>query len=107
MGNGFYFVACIPNRHDKMEKTDYIQLFDKFLQKQATQEEVQTLIQWLKSEGSFQDWAEEEWDMASSTMDARLQQKLLGQIKEKIGLETQQAPLKGINIVHFIYGLPV
>lgn len=87
MGNGFYFVACIPNRHDKMEKTDYIQLFDKFLQKQATQEEVQTLIQWLKSEGSFQDWAEEEWDMASSTMDARLQQKLLGQIKEKIGRE--------------------
>lgn len=73
-----------------MEKTDYIQLFDKFLQKQATPEEVQTLIQWLKSESSFQDWAEEEWSVASSTMDARLQQKLLGQIKVKINREKKE-----------------
>ena len=36
-----------------MEKQDYIQLFDKFLLKQASPEEVQILIQWLKSEGSF------------------------------------------------------
>ncbi|MCD8267522.1 MAG: hypothetical protein LUD46_03055 [Parabacteroides sp.] len=61
-----------------MEKTDYIQLFDKFLQKQASPEEVQTLIQWLKSEGSFQNWIDEEWDAAASAMDTELQQKLLG-----------------------------
>ena len=30
-----------------MEKQDYIQLFDKFLLKQASPEEVQILIQWL------------------------------------------------------------
>lgn len=77
-----------------MEKQDYIQLFDKFLLKQASPEEVQILIQWLKSEGSFQDWMDEEWDAASSGMDTDLQQKLLGQIKKKISLETQQAPLK-------------
>lgn len=77
-----------------MEKQDYIQLFDKFLLKQASPEEVQILIQWLKSEGSFQDWMDEEWDVASSGMDTDLQQKLLGQIKQKISLEMQQAPLK-------------
>ncbi|MCS2891018.1 FecR domain-containing protein [Parabacteroides faecis] len=77
-----------------MEKQDYIQLFDKFLLKQASPEEVQMLIQWLKSEGSFQDWMDEEWDAASSGMDTDLQQKLLGQIKQKISLEMQQAPLK-------------
>lgn len=70
-----------------MEKTDYILLFDKFLQKQASPEEVQTLIQWLKSEGSFQNWIDEEWDAAASVMDTALQQKLLGQIKDKIGRE--------------------
>lgn len=67
-----------------MEKTDYIQLFDKFLLKQASAEEIQVLIQWLKSEGSFQDWAEEEWNAAASEMDTKLQRKLFGQIKEKI-----------------------
>lgn len=70
-----------------MEKTDYIRLFDKFLRKQASPEELRTLIQWLKSDGSFQDWAEEEWNAASCGMDTGLQQKLLGQIKAKIGLE--------------------
>ena len=67
-----------------MEKIDYIQLFDKFLLKQASTEEIQVLIQWLKSEGSFQDWAEEEWNAAASEMDTKLQRKLFGQIKEKI-----------------------
>lgn len=77
-----------------MEKQDYIQLFDKFLLKQASPEEMQILIQWLKSEGSFQDWMDKEWDAASSGMESDLQQKLLGQIKKKISLETQQIPLK-------------
>ncbi|WP_289161024.1 FecR domain-containing protein [uncultured Parabacteroides sp.] len=67
-----------------MEKTDYIQLFDKFLLKQASAEEIQVLIQWLKSEGSFQDWADEEWNAAASEMDTKLQRQLFGQIKEKI-----------------------
>ncbi len=86
-----------------MEKTDYIQLFDKFLQKQATPEEVQTLIQWLKSEGSFQDWAEEEWSMASSAMDARLQQKLLGQIKVRINSEKKEKLSAKANKRHTLY----
>ena len=67
-----------------MGKTDYIQLFDKFLLKQASAEEIQVLIQWLKSEGSFQDWADEEWNAAASEMDTKLQRQLFGQIKEKI-----------------------
>lgn len=71
-----------------MEKTDYIQLFDKFLLKQASAEEIQALIQWLKSEGSFQDWTDEEWSMASTEMDAGVQQRLFVQIKEKINQES-------------------
>lgn len=71
-----------------MEKTDYIQLFDKFLLKQASAEEIQALIQWLKSEGSFQDWTDKEWSMASTEMDAGVQQRLFVQIKEKINQES-------------------
>lgn len=78
-----------------MEKTDYIKLFDKFLLKQASAEEIQQLIQWLKSDGSFQDWTNEEWDAASSEMDTKLQRKLLGQIKDKINQDhTIQLPVK-------------
>ena len=76
-----------------MEKTDYIQLFDKFLLKQASAEEIQVLIQWLKSEGSFQDWAEEEWNMASSEIDVELQRKLLGEIKLKISDTNFSTPI--------------
>lgn len=97
MDNGLFPLVCIPNRHNKMEKTDYIQLFDKFLQKQASQEEVQVLIQWLKSEGSFQDWIDDEWSMAASDMNIDLQRKLLRQIKEKIDREDHiqiQVPVK-------------
>lgn len=78
-----------------MEKTDYIKLFDKFLQKQASAEEIRLLIQWLKSDGSFQDWTNDEWDAASSEMDTKLQRKLLGQIKDKINQDhTIQLPEK-------------
>lgn len=66
-----------------MEKTDYIQLFDKFLLKQASAEEIQVLIQWLKSEGSFQDWADEEWNAAASEMDTKLQRQLFWTDKRK------------------------
>lgn len=78
-----------------MEKTDYIKLFDKFLLKQASAEEIQQLIEWLKSDDSFQDWTNEEWDAASSEMDTKLQRKLLGQIKDKINQDhTIQLPVK-------------
>lgn len=36
-----------------MEKTDYIQLFDKFLLKQASAEEIQVLIQWAEKRRLF------------------------------------------------------
>lgn len=78
-----------------MEKTGYIKLFDKFLLKQASAEEIQQLIQWLKSDDSFQDWTNEEWYAASSEMDTKLQRKLLGQIKDKINQDhTIQLPVK-------------
>lgn len=102
MDNGFPPLSCIPNRHNKMEKTDYIQLFDKFLQKQASAEEIRLLIQWLKSDGSFQDWTNEEWNAASSQMDTQLQRKLLGQIKDKINQDnTIQLPAK--SKLHTLY----
>lgn len=95
MSNGFLSVTCIPNRNNIMEKTDYIQLFDKYLQKKASSEDVQVLIQWLKSEDSFQDWGDEEWEVASLNMDIKLQQKLLGEIKKNIiGKEKTQISIK-------------
>lgn len=103
MGNGFYSTACILNRYNKMEKTDYIQLFNKFLQKQASPEEIHTLIQWLKGESSFQDWIDEEWDMAPSEMNIGLQRKLLGQIKAKIAQEDKEQLSLKENKLHTFY----
>ena len=103
MDNGFYFVACIPIRYNKMEKTDYIQLFDKFLQKQASPEEVRMLIQWLKSEGEFQDWADEQWNAASFDIDTDLQQQLFGRIKERINQKNNMQVSAKPGKFHKIY----
>lgn len=103
MGNGFYSVACIPNRYNKMGKTDYIQLFDKFLQKQASPEEVQMLILWLKNEGEFQDWADEQWNAVSFDIDTDLQQKLFGRIKEKIDRKNNTQAFTKQGKSHKIY----
>ena len=103
MGNGFYFVACIPNRYNKMGKIDYIQLFDKFLQKQASPEEVQMLILWLKNEGEFQDWADEQWNAVSFDIDTDLQQKLFGRIKEKIDRKNNTQAFTKQGKSHKIY----
>lgn len=68
-----------------MDEQYYIRLFDKFLQKQATSEEVHLLIQWLKSQQDFNHWADQEWEAVSDQMDSQLQQQLLERIKRKLG----------------------
>lgn len=67
-----------------MENTDYILLFNKFLQKEATREEISLLIQWLKEEDSFHSWTDEQWKAVSPDMDPVLQQKILRHIKGEI-----------------------
>lgn len=70
-----------------MERAEYIQLFNRFLERRATTQEVLLLIQWLKNEGSFSNWADEEWDTASSDMNSVLQQQLFEQIREKLQIK--------------------
>lgn len=67
-----------------MRNSDYIHFFDKFLQKQATPEEVRQLIEWLKKDAAFSSWADAEWETASSEMNPELRQRLFRQIQEKI-----------------------
>lgn len=75
-----------------MEKKDYIDIFDRFLKKQATAEEVRQLIAWLKSDNSFSDWLTDEWASAPEEMDANLQRKLYREIKNKIASKQQEQP---------------
>lgn len=77
-----------------MESTDYILLFEKFLRKQASAEEVNLLIQWLKSESLFSSWADDQWEAVTSDIDPALQRKLLGKIKASILPEEQSYPLR-------------
>lgn len=68
-----------------MEKNDYIRLFDKFLQKQATTEEVRELIRGFRHDEAFQAWTRQEWEEAPSRMNPALQQQLFRRIQAKIG----------------------
>lgn len=73
-----------------METTDYICLFRKFLQKQATPDEVQALATWLKSETAFQRWMQEEWETAPSAINPALQKRLWKKVQAKIKPDTKQ-----------------
>lgn len=67
-----------------MRNSDYILLFDKFLQKQATPDEVRQLIGWLKNDAAFDTWADAEWEAASSEINPELRRQLFRQIQAKI-----------------------
>ncbi|RHJ92106.1 FecR family protein [Parabacteroides bouchesdurhonensis] len=77
-----------------MERNYYIQLFDKFLQKQATSEEVRELILWLQNDSEFSAWADEEWNIVSSEMNPELQQQLFEKIKAKIEPQKKAVQIK-------------
>lgn len=77
-----------------MRNSDYIHLFDKFLQKQATPEEVRQLIEWLKKDAAFSSWADAEWETASSEMNPELRQRLFRQIQEKIQPGAKAVPMR-------------
>lgn len=72
-----------------MEKNDYIRLFDKFLQKQATAQEVRELVRGFSHDDAFQAWTRREWEAAPSRMNPELQRQLLRQIQARIGKERE------------------
>lgn len=67
-----------------MENNAHIRLFDKFLQKQATPDEVRQLIRWLENGAEFDAWADCEWQAASREMEPELQRRLFRQIQARI-----------------------
>lgn len=73
-----------------METTDYIRLFNKFLQKRATPHEVQALVTWLKSENAFHCWMQTEWETAPHAMSATLQKRLWKRIEIKTNPDRKQ-----------------
>lgn len=77
-----------------MKNSDYILLFDKFLQKQATPQEIRQLIGWLKNEAAFGAWADAEWGAASSDIHPDLQQQLFRQIQAKIQPHAQTGAIR-------------
>lgn len=93
--NGLMRLICIPYRCNIMENTYYIQIFEKFLQNQASRDEVEILLRWLKDKKDFREWMDREWDVTSADIDLTLQQKLFRQIKEEVDLKTKAAsPVK-------------
>ncbi|MDR1938344.1 MAG: FecR domain-containing protein [Tannerellaceae bacterium] len=67
-----------------MEKEDYIILFEKYLDKRATHEEVKRLMECLSDDRTFHSWVYDQWDKAPAEMDATLQKKILGRIKTQM-----------------------
>jgi ferric-dicitrate binding protein FerR (iron transport regulator) len=74
-----------------MEKNDYIRLFEKFLDKQATSDEVKLLIEWLKKDNAFNHWADEQWLAAPEELDPVRREALFHRIQVRINRESKPA----------------
>lgn len=86
-----------------MENSNYILLFNKFLQKEATKEEVQLLIQWLKEEDTFYSWIDEHWKAVSPDMEPALQQKIWRHIEDKAQQDKHSARIFPIKRQRMFY----
>lgn len=82
-----------------MSKEYYTKLFEKYLNNDITQEEVRSLIRWMKST-PFDSWAEEEWNNVSTDMDPELQRKLFEEIcnQPSISLEVTNKKRKTLQL---------
>ncbi|MDR0845497.1 MAG: DUF4974 domain-containing protein [Tannerella sp.] len=74
-----------------MEKYDYIRLFEKYLDKQATSDEVKLLIEWLKEDDAFNQWADELWIAAPEEIDPIRREAIFRHIQERINRESKPA----------------
>lgn len=67
-----------------MEQPNYIGLFEKYLRKQATADEIRLLVRWIKESDSFHRFMNDAWKDASFEMEEALSEKLLADIKRTI-----------------------
>jgi ferric-dicitrate binding protein FerR (iron transport regulator) len=84
-----------------MEKEKYIQLFEKYLNGEATHEEVSLLIHWLNADGAFYAWADEQWKFASPDISPVLRKELFGKIKAEAGIDEDRLPGKSYALRHW------
>jgi ferric-dicitrate binding protein FerR (iron transport regulator) len=70
-----------------MTQEQYIKLFQKFIQNEASSSEVKQLIAWLKNKSGFSDWADTQWETVSPDMEQKLKEKLFASVQEKIDLK--------------------
>jgi len=80
-----------------VETNDYIRIFRKFQEHQASNEEILALINWLDDRKSFDSWADKEWMDASVNIDSQLQDKIYERIQQKIGAIAPKTELHKIQ----------
>lgn len=88
-----------------MDKIDYIRIFEKYLDHRATQEELQVLIEWLKGNGDFDDWANREWEAAAPEMAPALREELLCRIRKQISVSytpTEASPKSSLFVARLM-----
>lgn len=73
-----------------MKQNRHILLFEKFLRNEASKDEIQELIVWLKDSPSSDEWLDEEWENTSSDMDEQLQKALYAKIEAQTTAQTPQ-----------------
>lgn len=70
-----------------MEKNIYMLLFEKFLKREATNEEIQILIEWLKAGNSSDEWLNDSWNGSDMNMDVKLQKAIYAKIRTEIATD--------------------
>jgi transmembrane sensor len=86
-----------------VETNDYIRIFRKFQNHQASRDEIWALINWLDDRTSFDSWANKEWADAPVDIDRELQNKIYERIQQKIGATTKRMEPQKRSWSHKLY----
>jgi len=67
-----------------MQKEECIEIFERYIQKRATPDEVTRLSRWINDNEEITLWLEQQINASSSTMDSNVQLRMLQNIKSQI-----------------------
>lgn len=77
-----------------MQKEECIEIFERYIQNQATSDEIKRLSLWIKNNQEISLWLEQQIMMSSSSIDTEVQMRMLRNIEADIGNKGREVDIK-------------
>ncbi len=90
-----------------MKKEECLDIFERYLLNQATNEEVKRLSEWIRNSRKLSEWMEKQITESSDTMDKDIQIQMFNRIKTEIYKQESNKTQPSSQVINFRYWLRV